>query len=150
MIVDIFLIVILVVAVGVSLWLRTQIVIVAKPRLFSRWLYIVAAALVAAWTWTTSTGFEGYVTGGFICGMFLVFAAWRRGLTTVSVVNGLGSVRQYQNLSAIQLQQVGTGCLLQAMVGASPIVRLRFNQSPEVLAAFLQKHWEAKRVVIIH
>ncbi|WP_461213344.1 hypothetical protein [Lacticaseibacillus sp. GG6-2] len=150
MLIDIFYMLILIVAIGVSVWLRTQIVIPARPHWFWRWLFIVAAAMVAAATWVTSSTLDGYLTGLFICGMFLVFAAWRRGLTTVSVVNGLGSVRQYTNLSAIQLQQDGTGCLLHAMVGASPIVRLRFAQSPETLAAFLQAHWDPKRVIIIH
>ena len=149
MILEILYVIILLATVGLSLWLRRQIIMPARPRRFWRWFYLVAAAMVAAETWVASKSVDGVIVGVFISGMLIVFATWRRGLTTESIIGGLGSLRQYRNLSAIQIQAVGTGSVLQAMVGAVTVIRLQFNQPPEALAAFLQKHWEAQRVIIV-
>lgn len=141
--------VILIVAIIVTLWFRHQVVLPAKPHWWRRGLFIAAAVVVGWGTWATSTSVDGLITGGFLCGMFLVFALWRRGLTQDSIINGLGSVRQYRNLTAIQLQQLGTGCVVQAMVGDVTVIRMQFAASAETLAAFLREHWEAERVIMV-
>ncbi|MFD1483849.1 hypothetical protein ACFQ5J_01120 [Lacticaseibacillus baoqingensis] len=141
--------VILVVACGISLRLRRQLVYRAKPRWVARGLYLAAAAVVLAATILITTTWPARIPGIFIAGMFVVFATWQRGLTTTSVVNGLASVRAYGNLTAIQLQALPTGCALTAMVGAMPVIRLQFQESPAVLAEFLRKHLDPQRVVLI-
>ncbi|WP_125708149.1 hypothetical protein [Lacticaseibacillus porcinae] len=142
-------ILIFIIALIVTIWFRVKITIPAKPRWFWRWLYIVAAAMVAGVTWLTAENFDGLVSGGFIAAMLLVFAFWQRGLTQDSVINGLGSVRQFRVLTAIQLQPLDDGCLLAAMVGSVAVVRLKFNRPVDEIAKFLRQKMDPKRVVIV-
>lgn len=142
-------IVIVMVALSVTIWFRTKITIPAKPRWFWRWFYLVAAAMVAAVTWLTAGSFDNLVSGGFIAAMFLVFALWQRGLTPDAVINGLGSVRQYRVLTAIQLQPLDDGCLLAAMVGSVAVVRLKFDRPVDEIAKFLRQKMDPKRVIIV-
>lgn len=142
-------IIIVIIALGVTIWFRTKIRIPAKPRWFWRGLYLVAAAMVAAVTYFTANNFDGLISGGFIAAMFLVFALWQRGLTEDSVINGLGSVRQYRVLTAIQLQPMDDGCLLAAMVGSVAVVRLKFNRPAAEVAKFLRQKMDPKRVIMV-
>lgn len=142
-------IVIFIIALSVTIWFRTKITIKAAPRWFWRWFYLVAAAMVVAVTYFTASDFDGLVSGGFIAAMFLVFALWQRGLTQDSVINGLGSVRQYRVLTAIQLQPLDGGCLLAAMVGSVAVVRLKFDRPVDDIAKFLRQKMDPKRVVIV-
>lgn len=142
--------IVLIAAVIVSLVVRSKIKLAARPKWFWRLFYLVAAAMVAGVTFVAHADLNAAVSGYFIAGMFLVFAFWQSGLSATSVINKLNSIRQFQTLSAIQLIPLADGCQLQAMVGSVAIMRLRFSQSPEAVATFLQAKMEPKRVIIVH
>lgn len=142
-------IVIVVAAFAVSLWVRHLIKLPAATKWFWRLFYLAAALMVAVVITVSTRDLNAMISGYFIAAMFVVFAFWQSGLSDTSVINKLSSVRQYQTLSAIQLVPLTAGCQLQAMVGSIVVIRLRFNQQPAAVAAFLQAYMAPERVVIM-
>ncbi|WP_204122775.1 hypothetical protein [Lacticaseibacillus mingshuiensis] len=144
-----YIVVFIVAAVAVGLF-RRQVVYAARARRGWRIFYLVAAGLILAMTLVISKTVDEYVSGFFICGMFLIFAFWQRGLTTSAVINGLGSVRAYRTFSAIRLQADGTsGTRMQAMVGSVTVVKMRFKDDPKFVAKFLKRRMDPQRVIIV-
>lgn len=141
-------IVILLLAIGIALWLRHSIVHPARPRWGWRWFYLVGAVLAAGLTWATSTKGSDLISGGFIVGMFLVFAFWPRGLTTTSLINGLGTLRAFSVLTEVNLAAQAGGTMLTAKVGAVAVITMRMRETPAVIGKFLKQHMDPQRVII--
>ncbi|KRK74205.1 hypothetical protein [Lacticaseibacillus nasuensis] len=139
---------ILLIALGVSLWLRHAIVFAARVRWGWRLFYLIGAALAGGLTWLTSGKFTDLVSGGFIVGMFLVFAFWPRGLTNEALVNGLGTLRAYRVLTEVQLSANNSGTLVTAKVGAVTVVTMRLREAPAPVAKWLKQRMDPQRVII--
>lgn len=141
--------VILVIALGVLLWVRHQIIFPARTKWGWRIFYFTAALLAALMTWLTSTTVDGLVSGGFITVMFAIFGFWRRGLSDSALINGLGSLRAYSVLTAIRLEATDQGTSLSAMVGSVTVIRMQLLAEVQPVAQFLKQRMPPERVIIV-
>ncbi|WP_125705525.1 hypothetical protein [Lacticaseibacillus daqingensis] len=140
---------VLVVATGAVVLVRRSLQFVARPKRAWQIGYLTLAGLMTVLTAVTSKTLDAAVSGGFIVGMCLVFAAWRRGLTRQELINGFGSMRPYSQLTQIQLTALPQGTQLQARVGQVVVVTLVFAQAPATLAQFLKRQMPPERVVML-
>lgn len=136
-------------ALVVLVWFRHNVIYAAAPKWGWRVFYFIVAVLIGGLTLGTSHVLSDYISGGFISGMFLLFAFWESGMTDTAIVNGLGTLRAYSALTKVQLQAESSGTRLIALVGEVPVIKMRFKQEPAVLAKFLKQHMPAERVVIL-
>lgn len=138
-----------VLALGVLIFVRLQLVFTARPNRFLVGFYAVAAVMIGGFTVASSHTVADYISGFFIAGMLALFALWRRGVTADSLITGVGRVTGLYTLAAVQLTTVAGGCVLEATVGTVTVARLQLRQSAETVAAFLGERMEPKRVVIV-
>ncbi|WP_461226457.1 hypothetical protein [Lacticaseibacillus suihuaensis] len=143
------LLVVLVIAAGALLYVRHTLVF--KARIRRGWLafYLTVAVLMAGLTGATSHTLNDYVSGLFIVGMLLVFAAWRRGISSMELVNGFGSMRPLAQLTQVQLSAASRGTQLVATVGQVTVVKMTFKQDATELAKYLKQQMPPQRVVIM-
>lgn len=141
-------IIILFAGLGVVGYVRWQLQFPARRHWFRRALYLVIAIAAAGLTWFTSQTLVDLISGGFIAGMFGLFAAWSGGVTSTALVNGIGSMRPLATLTKVILQPAAYGTLIVAQVGEVVVLRLQMPQPPEMLAAFLREQMPPERVVV--
>ncbi|KRM73049.1 hypothetical protein [Lacticaseibacillus brantae] len=132
---------ILLIAIGGTLYLRLRVRLWATVSWWRRGFYLLIAALTALVAWFyPATDVDGFVRNLFIFGMFLVFAFWPKGITPSAVIAGLGSSRPLGNLTGFTIEAVGPNqSRLLSQVGTIVVNRLKFSMPTTELMQELTK-----------